>query len=109
MLEIARRIGAAAGHDWTEVLLPDAEGRGMSATRRGRRAKPFIVDMSTAERELGYTAGDDVGRGDRRARCVWLIEATRDRDWQDVLPRGAQYLQFDYEGEDALVAELAKA
>jgi hypothetical protein len=26
-----------------------------------------------------------------------------------VLPRGAEYLQFDYEGEDALVAGLSKA
>jgi hypothetical protein len=39
----------------------------------------------------------------------WLLDATRGRDWQQVLPRGADYLRFEYEEEDALVAELAKA
>jgi hypothetical protein len=38
----------------------------------------------------------------------WLLEATRSRDWKGVLPRGAEYLQFDYEAEDALVGELVK-
>jgi hypothetical protein len=37
----------------------------------------------------------------------WLIEATRDRDWREVIPRGAQYLSFDYEAEDELVRSLA--
>jgi hypothetical protein len=37
----------------------------------------------------------------------WLIEATRDRDWREVLPRGAEYLNFDYEREDDFVATLA--
>ena len=36
----------------------------------------------------------------------WLVEVTRDRDWKDVLPRGAQYLRFDYAAEDELVREL---
>jgi hypothetical protein len=39
----------------------------------------------------------------------WLIDATHDRDWREVLTRGADYLKFEYEAEDALVASLAKA
>jgi hypothetical protein len=39
----------------------------------------------------------------------WLIEATRDRDWREVLTRGADYLKFEYELEDELVARLPKA
>ncbi len=108
VLEMARRISRTVGHEWTEVLLPDAEGRGMVGNTPWSAAKPFIVDMTAAERELGYTPAttwDDA----IDAQVVWLLEATRDRDWQEVLPRGAQYLQFDYEGEDALVAELTKA
>jgi hypothetical protein len=36
------------------------------------------------------------------------IEATRDRDWREVLPRGAEYLRFDYERKDELVARLVQ-
>jgi nucleoside-diphosphate-sugar epimerase len=108
VLELARRIAATVGHERAEVLLTDAEGRGMVGNTPWSAAKPFIVDMSAAERDLGYRAAttwDDA----IDAQVEWLIEATRDREWQEVLPRGAQYLQFDYDGEDALVAELAGA
>jgi nucleoside-diphosphate-sugar epimerase len=108
VLELARRIAATVGHERAEVLLADAEGRGMVGNTPWSAAKPFIVDMSAAERDLGYrpaTTWDDA----IDAQVEWLIEATRDREWQEVLPRGAQYLQFDYDGEDALVADLAGA
>ena len=64
--------------------------------------------MTKAERELGYrpvtTWGDALPRQVR-----WLIDATRDRDWREVLTRGADYLKFEYEAEDELVAGLPKA
>jgi hypothetical protein len=106
VLELARRVAGTVGHDWAEVLLPDPEGRGMVGNTPWSAAKPFVVDMSAAVRELGYepatTWNDAID-----PQIEWLIDATRDRDWQEVLPRGAQYLQFDYAGEDALVTELA--
>jgi nucleoside-diphosphate-sugar epimerase len=108
LLEIARRIAQAVGHEWTEVLLPRPEGRGSVGNTPWSVPKPFLVDMSAAERELDYrpaTTWNDAIDG----QVDWLLEATRERDWREVLPRGAEYLQFDYEGEDALVAELAKA
>jgi nucleoside-diphosphate-sugar epimerase len=105
VLDISRRIAQAVGHEWTEVLLPRADGRGAIGNTPWSAPRPFVVDMSAAERELGYepvTTWSDAIDG----QVEWLLEATRERDWQEVLPRGAQYLEFDYEGEDALVAEL---
>ena len=96
--QIARRIG-----EFTEILLPDANELGSTPWSV---PKPFVVDMRKAERELGYapvtTWADAIG-----PQVDWLIDATRDRDWRDVLPRGAQYLRFDYDAEDELVRSLA--
>ena len=96
--QIARRIG-----DFTEILSPGLLELGATPWSV---PKPFLVDMGKAERELGYrpatTWTDAIG-----PQVDWLIEATRDRDWRDVLPRGAQYLSFDYDAEDELVRSLA--
>jgi nucleoside-diphosphate-sugar epimerase len=108
VLEISRRLGSAVGRDWAEVLLPRAGGRGEIGQTPWSAPKPFLVDMSAAERELGYrpatTWSDAID-----SQVEWLLEATRDRDWREVLPRGAEYLQFDYAGEDALVRALPDA
>jgi nucleoside-diphosphate-sugar epimerase len=108
VLEIARAVGEAAGHRFTEVLLPDPAGRGEVGQTPWSAPKPLLVDMAKAERELGYlpvTAWADA----LPRQVAWLIEATRDRDWREVLPRGAEYLKFDYDAEDALVAGLTKS
>jgi len=96
--QIARRIG-----DFTEILLPDPAELGATPWSV---PMPFLVDMGKAERELGYspvtTWADAIG-----PQVDWLIEATRERDWREVLPRGDQYLHFHYEAEDELVRSLA--
>jgi nucleoside-diphosphate-sugar epimerase len=108
VVEIARRIGDAAGHRFTEILLADNAGRGALGQTPWSTPKPLLVDMAKAEEELGYrpviTWADAIPR-----QVQWLLDATRRRDWQQVLPCGADYLRFEYEEEDALVAELAKA
>jgi nucleoside-diphosphate-sugar epimerase len=108
VIEIARAVGESAGHRFTEVLLPDPAGRGEVGQTPWSAPKPLLVDMAKAERELGYrpvtTWADALPQ-----QVAWLIEATRDRDWREVLPRGAEYLKFDYDPEDALVAGLAKS
>jgi nucleoside-diphosphate-sugar epimerase len=96
--QIARRIG-----DFTEVLLPDATELGATPWSV---PKPFLVDMRKAEQELGYRPATTWARA-IEGQVEWLIEATRERDWRDVLPRGAQYLSFDYDAEDELVRSLA--
>jgi nucleoside-diphosphate-sugar epimerase len=108
VLEIARAIGDLAGHRFEEVLLPESGGRGEVGQTPWSAPKPLLVGMEKAERELGYRAATTWA--DALPRQVrWLIEATRDRDWRDVLTRGADYLEFDYEAEDELVAGLPKA
>ena len=107
VLDISRRIARAVGHEWTEVLLPRAARRGAIGNTPWSAPKPFLVDMSAAARELGYrpatTWTDAIDR-----QVEWLLEATRGRKWQEVLPRGAEYLQFEYDGEDAVVKELVR-
>jgi nucleoside-diphosphate-sugar epimerase len=102
VLELARAIGEAAGHRYAEVLLPEPSARGDVGQTPWSAPKPLLVDMSKAERELGYrpatTWADALPR-----QVEWLLDATRDRDWREVLPRGAEYLQFDYEREDEFV------
>jgi nucleoside-diphosphate-sugar epimerase len=108
VLEIARAIGDAAGHRFEEVLLDGPAGRGELGQTPWSAAKPLLVDMAKAERELGYRAATTWA--DALPRQVhWLIEATRGRDWREVLTHGADYLKFEYEAEEELVAGLPKA
>jgi nucleoside-diphosphate-sugar epimerase len=108
VLEIARAIAEAAGHRFEEIFLPAAAERGEIGQTPWSASKPLLVGMAKAEQELGYRAATTWA--DALPRQVrWLIEATRDRDWREVLTRGADYLKFEYEAEDELVASLPKA
>ncbi len=108
VLELARAIAAAAGHSFDEVLLPDPAVRGELGQTPWSTPKPFVVDMSKAEAELGYRPA--VTWADALPRQVeWLIAATRDRDWREVLTRGANYLQFHYDAEDDFLAERSSS
>lgn len=101
---IARSIASVMEHDWEEVLLP----RSLTTTWEFRNPwggfRPLIVAMDKAREELGYEAvtGYDEAIGEA---VEWVIEATRGRDWREVLPKAADYLgdQFDYEKEDRLL------
>jgi nucleoside-diphosphate-sugar epimerase len=108
VLQISRAVGAAAGHEFDEVLVADQVARGEVGLTPWSTPKPFLVDMTKAEQKLGYrpavTWAEELPR-----QVQWLIDATRDRDWREVLTRGANYLQFDYEAEDELIADAAKA
>jgi nucleoside-diphosphate-sugar epimerase len=108
VLEIARAIGEAAGHRFEEVLLAEPAARGEVGQTPWSAAKPLLVDMAKAEQELGYHAATTWAEALPR-QVRWLIGATRNRDWREVLTRGADYLKFDYEDEDELVADLPKA
>lgn len=103
VLELARAIGEAAGHRYAEVLLPAFEGD--VGQTPWSAPKPLLVGMSKAESEFGYRPATTWEEALPR-QVEWLLSATRDRDWQEVLPRGAQYLQFNYEAEDEFVRGL---
>lgn len=106
LLEIARAVAEQTGHRPTEILLAGGFGRGELGATPWSVPKPLLIDMGKAERELGYEPATTWAQALPR-QVGWLIEATRDRDWAEVLPRGAQYLRFDYEAEDELVRSLA--
>jgi len=40
---------------------------------------------------------------------AWLVEATSDRDWREVLPTTAEIMErsFDYAAEDELISRLS--
>ena len=108
-VEIARAIAPIVEAEWTEVLLP-AEEQGGVGDHPWNAPHPFVLDMTTAEIELGYRP---VVRYERAAErtVAWLVEATRDRPWEEVLPGLAAYPMplFDYEAEDAFLRSLTGA
>jgi nucleoside-diphosphate-sugar epimerase len=108
VVEIARGIAGAAGHPFTEILLADCAGRGELGQTPWSTPKPLLVDMTKAEEELGYRAATSWADAIPR-QVEWLLEATQGRDWREVLPRGANYLRFEYDEEDTFVGGLAKA
>ena len=106
---LARWIAAAMEHDWEEVLLP----RSLTPTWEFRNPwggfRPLIVAMDKAHDELGFepvTKYQDA----IDETVEWAIEVTRDRDWREVLPKAADYMEdkFNYEAEDALVQRLTE-
>jgi nucleoside-diphosphate-sugar epimerase len=106
LLEISRAIAAVLDHQWREVLLPgEPEGVVGRTPWSVPDSHPFVVDMSAAEREVGYRPVTNYADGVGVA-CQWLVEATRDTDWREVLPGHARYYGelFDYAAEDACVA-----
>ncbi|MGH3009075.1 MAG: NAD-dependent epimerase/dehydratase family protein [Gaiellaceae bacterium] len=98
-LEICRAIGAALGHEFEPVLLPADEYDNPWGLPPDH---PCVLDMTAAERELGYrpvtTYPEAVGE-----TCEWLSgELERGRDWKGT------YLEatLDYAAEDAAIASL---
>jgi nucleoside-diphosphate-sugar epimerase len=104
VLEISRAIAATLDHEWAEVLLSTPSA---PCETPWSGPKPVVLDMAEAEFELGYRP---VTRYERAVRplCEWLVAATKDRPWQEVMPRAELYLPnaFDYEAEDAFVRSL---
>jgi nucleoside-diphosphate-sugar epimerase len=101
LLEISRAVASAMGHEWDELLLPGAP-KGVGRTPWSvPDSHPFVVDMTAAERQVGYRPVTDYRHG-VRAACEWLVDATRGRDWREALPSHARYYGdlFDYAAED---------
>jgi hypothetical protein len=69
-----------------------------------------VLDMTEAAFEVGYRPVTTYERA-VRATCEWLVEATKERPWEELMPRMAEYLQdaFDYEAEDEFLRALIKA
>jgi nucleoside-diphosphate-sugar epimerase len=96
-LEICHAIGAAMGHEFEPVLLPADEFGNPWGLPPDR---PCVMDMTAAERELGYRAvatyPEAVG-----ATCEWIAgELASGRDWSGTYLEAA----LDYAAEDAAIA-----
>ncbi len=104
---IARRISEAVGHEWEEVLLPRELSREWKVRNPWGGFHPWVVSMEKARTELGYEPVVTHEKAIVEA-VDWVLAATRDRDWREVLAQGADYLgeKFDYEMEDGFLASL---
>jgi nucleoside-diphosphate-sugar epimerase len=99
-LEICHAIGAALGHEFEPVLFPESSFERKGIDNPWGTPLPVVLDMSAAERELGYrpvaTYAEAVP-----ATCEWVIaELEGGRSWD------ATYLaeMLDYAAEDEALA-----
>jgi nucleoside-diphosphate-sugar epimerase len=108
LLEIERAVARTMGHEWSEVLIGDPVGS--VGDTAWSAPQPVVLDMTEAEFEVGYRPVTTYERT-LPETVQWLVEATRDRDWREVLPRTAELLgdSFDYGAEDAFLRSLATA
>ncbi len=111
VLDIARAIADALGHEWAEILVerpPDRRrGESFVGDTPWSAVRPLVADMTAAELDLRYRAVTTYPKA-VKATCEWLVEATRGKEWPEVLPRTAEHMAdaFDYRGEDALIQGL---
>jgi len=67
-----------------------------------------VLDMTEAEFELGYRPVTTYAQA-LPETVAWLVEATSDRDWREVLPTTAEIMErsFDYAAEDEFISRLS--
>ncbi|MEV7426498.1 NAD(P)-dependent oxidoreductase [Streptomyces sp. NPDC091212] len=102
--EIGAAIDAVLGRETETVLLEGPSPDGVIGTHPWGIEHPVVLDMSAAERELGYRAVTGYVES-LPATVEWLVEQVRDREWTEVFPNmvrgyGADRL-FGYAAEDA--------
>ena len=104
--EIGRHIAAALNHEWAEVLLPGPPRAGVG-DNPWSVPRPFVLDMTEAEFEVGYRPVTTYERAVVET-CEWLVSATEGRDWREALPVAARLYseQFDYDAEDEYLRGL---
>jgi nucleoside-diphosphate-sugar epimerase len=102
-LEICRAIGVALDHEFEPVLFGEHSSELPGIDSPWATPRPFVVDMSSAERELGYRPVTTYPEAVRET-CAWLVgELECGRDWKGT------YLEesLDYAAEDAALASRA--
>jgi nucleoside-diphosphate-sugar epimerase len=104
---IGRHIAAAMGHEWAEVLF-DGPPRGSVGDHPWGVPRPFVLDMTEAEFEVGYRPVTTYAKAVKET-CDWLVAATDGRDWSEVLSTAARQYgdEFDYAAEDEFVRGLS--
>ena len=105
VLEIGRGVASELGHEWAEVLIGEPVGHVGETV--WSTPHPVVLDMTDAEFELGYRPVTTYEQA-LPETVAWLVEATRDRDWRELMPQTAKIMEssFDYAAEDELVKRL---
>jgi nucleoside-diphosphate-sugar epimerase len=105
VVEIARAIATNLEHDWAEILIDEPVGNVGETV--WSTPHPLVLDMTDAEFELGYRPVTTYEQA-LPETVAWLIEATRGRDWREVLPTTAKIMEgsFDYVAEDDYIRGL---
>lgn len=108
VLEISRAVVGELDHEWAEILIGDPVGE--VGETFWSAPYPVVLDMSEALFELGYHPVTTYERAIPET-VRWLVEATKATQWEELMPRAAEYMQnsFDYEAEDEFVRDLLKA
>jgi len=105
VVEIARAVAANLEHDWAEVLIDEPVGNVGETV--WSTPHPVVLDMTDAEFELGYRPVTTYEQA-LPETLAWLVEATRGREWREVLPTTAKIMEssFEYAAEDAFITRL---
>jgi nucleoside-diphosphate-sugar epimerase len=100
VIQICDAVAATMDHAWAVHTIDGAPDGNVGDTPWST-THSFVMDLSVAQNDLGFT-GAGTYESSLAAACEWLVEATRDRPWEEVLPRAALYYpdQFDYAAED---------
>jgi nucleoside-diphosphate-sugar epimerase len=97
-LEMCRAVGTALDHEFEPVLLP-----GDAYDNPWGGEWPFVVDMTVAERDLGYRPVTTYPEAVRET-SAWLVEELgRGRDWNGTYLEG----MLDYAAEDEVLGSVA--
>lgn len=107
VLEISRAVARALDYEWAEILIDKPVGE--VGNTSWSVPHPIVLDMTEAEFELGYRP---VTRYEQAVpeTVRWLVDATKERSWEELMPRAAEYMQrsFDYEAEDEFMRTLLR-
>lgn len=103
--EIGAAIHSVLDHSADEVLIDGPSPAPPVGETPWSTANPVVLDMSVAQRQLGYRPVTDY-LGSLPETVSWLVDAARERDWRTVFTDLLEYRTdyFDYAAEDAWLA-----
>jgi nucleoside-diphosphate-sugar epimerase len=106
--EIAAAIDAVMGHTAETVLVDGPPPEPTVGDHPWALPHPMVLDMTAAERELGYRAVTTYEES-LPGTVGWLVEALAGKDWKELFPLPARLSDqygdwFDYPAEDRWLA-----
>ena len=104
--QIADAISDHLDHE-SEVVTVPGPPQGIVGDTPWTAPHPFLLDLSVARRELGFSGAPD-HQASLGETIRWLVEETTNRAWEEALPAAATNYSslFDYEAEDRFLEDL---